>query len=124
MKDGTIRYNYRGTTGGAINAELEFGKLFKKFNPKFLKNAVKVSPYLFADAGVLNTNAPGKPLTYTSLMADAGAGATISIVRWGKLYGVKPLNIRIDVPFFINRLPYSEKDYVQMRWIIGINRAF
>jgi aminopeptidase N len=124
MKDGSVRYNYRGTTGGAINAELEFGKLFKKFNPKFLKNAVKLTPYLFADAGVLNTNAPGKPLTYTSLMVDAGAGATISIVRWGRLFGLKPLNIRIDVPFFINRLPFAEKDYVQMRWIIGVNRAF
>ena len=26
--------------------------------------------------------------------------------------------------FFINRLPYAEKDYVQFRWMIGVNKAF
>ena len=93
-------------------------------NPKFLHNAVKVQPYLFADAGMINVNDPGKAYAMSDLLADAGAGATFSIVRWGNLSGLKPLTIRFDMPFFINRLPFAEKDYFQFRWMFGINRAF
>jgi aminopeptidase N len=57
-------------------------------------------------------------------MADAGAGIALSIVRWGPLYDVKPLTIRFDAPIFINRLPFEETNYVQFRWVIGINKAF
>jgi hypothetical protein len=60
----------------------------------------------------------------SDVMADAGAGLTFSILRWWKLSDLKPLNIRFDMPFFISRLPFAEKDYVQFRWMIGINRAF
>jgi hypothetical protein len=45
-------------------------------------------------------------------------------MRWWKFSGLKPLTIRFDSPFFINRLPYAEKNYIQFRWLIGINRAF
>lgn len=124
-KDGlSYVYNYKGTTGISASAELEFGKLFKWMNPKFLHNAVKVQPYLFADAGMINVNDPGKAYAMSDLLADAGAGATFSIVRWGNLSGLKPLTIRFDMPFFINRLPFAEKDYFQFRWMFGINRAF
>jgi hypothetical protein len=60
----------------------------------------------------------------SDVMADAGVGATLNIVRWGQLSGLKPLTIRFDMPLFISRLPYEEKDYVQFRWMIGVNRAF
>ncbi|MBX3165372.1 MAG: hypothetical protein KF900_12935, partial [Bacteroidetes bacterium] len=69
-------------------------------------------------------NKVGTPLAMSDVMFDAGAGTTLTIARWGKLHGIKPLTIRFDVPFFISRLPYAEKDYVQFRWMIGINKAF
>jgi hypothetical protein len=28
------------------------------------------------------------------------------------------------MPVFLNRLPYAEKDYLQVRWVVGINRTF
>lgn len=122
--DGTFSYQYKGSTGASFNTEIEFGELFSFFNPKFLKNSIKLQPYLFADAGIINTNAPGQTIVMSDVMADAGVGATLNIVRWGQLSGLKPLTIRFDMPLFISRLPYEEKDYVQFRWMIGINRAF
>jgi len=122
--DGTLTYNYRGTTGVSVSTEIEFGELFKWFNPKFLHNSIKLQPYLFGDAGSINTNAPGTANIMSGIMADAGIGTTLSIVRWGNLYGIKPLTIRFDVPFFLSRLPYAENDYVQFRWMLGINKAF
>jgi len=123
-EDGTYSYNYKGTTGASFNTELEFGELFSFFNPRFLHNSIKFQPYLFGDAGIINKNAPGTANVMTDVMVDAGVGATFNIVRWGQLSGLKPLSIRIDCPFFINRLPYEENDYVQLRWMIGINKAF
>ena len=122
--DGTISYNYKGTTGAAFNTEIEFGELFKRFNPKFLKNSIKLQPYLFGDAGIININPSYKPNIMSDVMVDAGVGTTLSIIKWGPLYNVKPLTVRFDIPFFINRLPYAEKDYFQFRWMLGINKAF
>jgi aminopeptidase N len=122
--DGTLSFNYKGATGASFSTEIEFGELFKALNPKFLKNSIKIQPYVFGDAGIINTNLPGTPNVMSDVMVDAGVGTTLSIVRWGQLYGVKPLTIRFDVPFFLNRLPYAENDYVQFRWMIGINKAF
>lgn len=123
-KDGTYNYNYKGTTGAAFNTEIEFGELFKKLNPKFLKNSIKIQPYAFADAGIINTSVSNKANVMSDLMVDAGVGTTFTIARWGPLYNIKPLTVRFDVPFFINRLPFAEKDYIQFRWMIGINKAF
>jgi hypothetical protein len=122
--DGTTTYNYKGTSGLAVNVELEFGEVFKFMKPLSINNAIKLVPYVFADAGIINTNAAGQVKVMSDVMADAGAGLTFSILRWWKLSDLKPLNIRFDMPFFISRLPFAEKDYVQFRWMIGINRAF
>jgi len=122
--DGTIKFNYKGITGLSINTEIEFGKFFKKINPKFLKNSIRFNPYVFADAGTINTNSEGNELTMSSLIADAGIGTTFSILRWGNLYGIKPLTIRFDCPFILNRLAFAEKDYFQFRWLLGINKSF
>jgi hypothetical protein len=116
-------YNYKGMSGAAANLEIEIDKLL--FLQKALfKNSLKFTPYLFADAGVINTNQPGQGLAFSNVMADAGAGIALTIQRWWKLQTVKPLTIRADFPFFINRLPYAENDYFQFRWMIGVNRAF
>lgn len=122
--NGNNTTNYKGTTGASASVEIEFGKFFKFMNIKKLNNSIKLNPYLFGDAGTINTNTPNKPTVMSGLLADAGVGMTISIQKWGPLYGLKPLTIRFDVPLFINRLPYAEKDYLQVRWMIGINRAF
>ncbi|MGE0569304.1 MAG: M1 family aminopeptidase, partial [Bacteroidia bacterium] len=122
--DGTLSFNYKGITGAAFNMEIEFGELFKFLKPKKFRNAFIFTPYLFADAGIINTNAPGKTVVMSSPMADAGAGISLNINRWGKLSYLEPLVIRFDVPAFITRLPNEENDYVQFRWMIGINRAF
>lgn len=122
--DGSISYQYKGSTGAAFNTEIEFGELFSFMNRLSFKNTIKIQPYLFGDVGVINTNKPGETIVMSDVMADAGVGATFNIMRWGQLSGLKPLTIRFDMPFFITRLPYAEKDYVQFRWMIGINRAF
>jgi aminopeptidase N len=122
--DGTISYQYKGSTGAAFNTEIEFGELFGFMNRLSFKNTIKIQPYLFGDVGLINTNKPGETIVMSDVMADAGVGATFNIMRWGPLSGLKPLCIRFDMPFFITRLPYAEKDYVQFRWMIGINRAF
>ncbi len=122
--DGSFSYNYKGATGAAFNTEIEFGELFKFINPKFLKNSIKLQPYIFGDAGIINTQPSNKPNVMSDVLVDAGVGTTLSIVRWGQLVNIKPLTIRFDMPFFINRLPYAEKDYIQFRWMIGINKAF
>ena len=122
--DGSFSYNYKGTTGASFNTEIGFGGLFKSLNPKFLNNSIKFQPYVFGDAGIINTNAPGQANVMTDVMTDAGAGITLTIAKWGPLYNIKPLTVRFDVPFFVSRLPYAEKDYFQFRWMIGINKAF
>ncbi len=123
-EDGTLSYNYKGTTGTSFSAELEFGEVFSFLSPKAVKRTLRFEPYLFADAGIINTNAPGKTITMSEVMADAGVGVALNIFRWGQLTGLKPLVVRFDMPLFINRLPFAEEDYIQMRWMIGINRAF
>ena len=122
--NGFIAYNYKGTTGASASAEIEFGELFSFMNIKKLNNSIKISPYLFGDAGTINTNSPSKATVMSDLLVDGGVGVALSIQKWGPLYGVKPLIIRFDMPLFINRLPFAEKDYFQTRWMIGINRAF
>lgn len=122
--NGFVMFNYKGTTGASFNTEIEFGELFSFLKIKKIDNTVKLQPYLFADAGFINVNHPANANKMSSLLFDAGAGAALSINRFGPLYGFKPFTVRFDMPLFINRLPFAEKDYFQFRWMIGINRAF
>lgn len=127
--NGNYEYAYLGSTGIAVNGELEFNK-FIHFNPKFLKNSLALTTYLFGDAGFMNAQQivipinenPG--LVFSNLHADAGIGAALTIQKWGPLQLVKPLTIRFDMPLVLNQLPAAENNYVQMRWVIGIGRAF
>ncbi len=102
---------YKGNSGAAFNVELEFNDLVR-FNPRFLRNTIKLNTYLFGDAGVINYSRPDEDLVFTDVRADAGIGTA--------------LTIRFDMPLFLNRIPYGDKDksYFKFRWIIGINRAF
>lgn len=121
---GNYRYNYNGTSGAAINAEIDFSKYFG-FISKATKQALSFGTYLFGDAGVINTNLNTEAFALSSIMVDAGVGTTLTIQKWGRLQTVKPLTVRVDFPLFLNRLPYVQApNYVQFRWVVGISRAF
>jgi len=109
---------FGGTKGAALNAELSMGRWLGSKTGK-LKRFVGIDPYLFADAGVL-----GNSLNqWSDLRMDAGLGSTFSFHsrRFNK---TKPLVIRVDLPFFLNRVAEEQGEYVAFRYVIGINRAF
>jgi hypothetical protein len=72
-----------------------------------------------------------KRTDYSGILADAGLGMVVSIKNWNRLSpgkkqwfsGSAPLNIRFDLPFFVNAVPESQK-HIQFRWVLAINRAF
>jgi aminopeptidase N len=118
-----IRAAYKGNSGGSVNIELEFDKLF---GLKFwtLQDFLRLKTYLFGDIGVINYNTIYEDLLFTDIRADAGIGAALTIKKWGPLDLAKPLTIRFDVPFFLNRPPSEDDSFLQFRWIMGISRAF
>ena len=118
----TTFYAYKGTTGAAVNAELEFDELLG-LKPMF-KKTIKFNTYLFGDAGVIDYDHSSRLLKITSLRADAGLGIAITVLRWGPLQKCNPLTIRFDMPFFLNSIPAVDKDYFAFRWVLGVNRAF
>jgi len=118
-----IRLAYQGNSGAALNLELEFDRLFG-LNFWKLRKTFRFKTYLFGDIGIINYNAVYEDLAFTDVRADMGLGAALTIKKWGPLEVVKPLTIRFDMPFFINRTPAIDPDYFQFRWIVGISRAF
>ncbi len=75
-----------------------------------------------------------KPV-FSPLIADAGIGTLFSInlnnktlfgmhpSTQGVLKDVKPINIRVDFPIFMN-ITKNNENYNQFRFRIGIERAF
>ena len=61
---------------------------------------------------------------WSDVRVDAGLGAAFTIKNWGVFEKAKPLTLRIDFPFFINRAPYSNAQYITYRYVVGVNRAF
>jgi len=122
-KDGTIAsYNYNGTSGAAFNAEVDF----TAYLPYSIRRK-NISAYLFADAGIISNEQLNKENftdVFTDVRADAGIGFTYTFRNFGPLETVNPLVIRFDMPLFLNRAPATDEDFLQMRWLIGINRAF
>jgi hypothetical protein len=123
--DSTVVFTYKGQTGAAINAELEFDGFFKMRNQNWLNKTFKLNTYLFGDAGLINYSAPGSDiLKMSDLRVDAGVGLALTIKKFGVLQTVDPLTIRFDMPFFLNRIPATDKEYVQFRFVVGVSRAF
>ena len=122
-KDGDIRLIYKGTSGAAINAELDFDGLFR-IRPSFTRNWLSINSYLFADAGTINYNTPGETLALADIRADAGIGFAATIKKFGPLQTVRPFTLRIDFPLLLNRTPAAEPDYFDFRWVVGVGRAF
>jgi aminopeptidase N len=129
-REGNEYVGYRGRGGVAVNAEVDFTQ-YLRWKPRFTKNWLSVNLYAFADAGVIELNSYQstfdniKPLERVSdFRMDAGLGAAFTIKKWGVFDKAKPLTLRFDMPFFLNRPPYGDPQYFAARWIVGINRAF
>ena len=116
-------YVYKGSSGAAFNAELEFNKLIYH-KPNKLSEFLELNSYLFGDAGIINSNFIYDNLTFAQLRADAGLGVALTIKKWGPLSKLKPLTFRFDMPLFLNRPPYEENKYIKFRWVVGVNMAF
>jgi len=118
-----IRLIFRGTSGMAFNVELEFQKIFG-WHPVKLSKTLGFTSYLFTDLGMINSNSVAESLVFSDVRVDAGLGMMLTIKKWGVFEEIEPLNIRFDMPFFLNRTPSIDPDFVQFRWVLGINRAF
>lgn len=130
-RNGSILTSYKGRSGASINLEVDVDKYFS-IRPKFTKNWLHVDVYGFADAGVMELSYYSGTDIYTlspaskmsDLRMDAGIGTAFTIKKWGAFDKARPLTIRFDMPFFINRAPYSHPEYTAFRYVVGINRTF
>jgi aminopeptidase N len=122
-EDGTIAsFNYNGTSGASFNTEIDF----TAYLPYSIREK-NISSYLFADAGIItseNLTKENYKESFSDFRADAGIGFTYTFRNFGPLEAVNPLVIRFDIPLFLNRAPATDDNFVKMRWLIGINRAF
>ncbi len=125
QSDGSVVYTYKGQTGAAVNAELEFDGLLRIKKQNGLTRTFKLTTYLFGDAGIINYNTVADDvLKMSDVRVDAGLGLALTINKFGTLQTVNPLTIRFDIPFFLNKIPATDKDYLQYRFVVGVSRAF
>lgn len=122
--EGNYVLSYNGTSGASISAELEFQNIFS-LNRIF---GLPFKSYLFADAGVINTTEITRENykeAFSKVRSDAGLGFALTLNEWGPLQMVKPITLRLDLPFFLNRYPSIDEDYFQTnRFVVGIGRTF
>ena len=93
----------------------------KYFHIHILDNKLKT--YIFGDAGIITNediNSSNFQDIFTDVRADAGVGFTYTLRGLPKM---KPLILRLDLPVILNRPPANE-DYIQMRWLFGVNKLF
>ena len=121
-KDGVItNFDYFGTSGASFNTEIDF----TAYLPNSIKNN-NFNSYMFADAGIITSENLTKETykdAFSDIRIDAGIGFTYTFRNFGPLENIKPLVLRFDIPLFLNRPPAVDDNFVQMRWLVGINRA-
>ncbi len=131
-RGGTQMEAYKGRSGAAANLEIGFDNLIK-LKPRITRNWLKCNLYLFGDAGFMemsNFSLPNFTINqpnsnyWSNLHADAGAGIAFTIRNWAVFEKAKPLTLRLDLPVFLNRPPYSNTDYATLRYVVGVGRAF
>jgi hypothetical protein len=128
---GPIMIGYKARSGVAANAEVDFDK-YIKFRPLITRNWLHADLYAFGDAGMMElSNATtaqywniAPTTTWSDIRVDAGLGCALTIKKWGIFDKAKPLTLRFDVPFFVNRPTFANSDYIQFRWVVGVNRSF
>lgn len=122
-KNGAVVAAYKGPSGAAVNAEIDFNRIIPVKNA-WLRQHFTLNTYLFGDAGVITYMNTSNKQQFSQVRVDAGVGAAFTIKKWGPLQNIKPLTFRFDVPFFVSHAPFAEQKNVKFRWIVGINRAF
>lgn len=131
-RDGQLMVGYKGRSGAAINAELDFDN-YIRLQPRFTRNWLHVDAYAFADAGIIELSRLNNINEYhnstptemwSDFRMDAGIGFAFTIKKFGPFDKAEPLTLRFDMPFFVNRPPYANPQYWDFRYVIGINRAF
>ena len=125
--EGNTILTYAGNTGAAINAELDLDGLVR-VRPGKLADYLHLDVYLFGDVGSMGyrtvTNLGTPQIKLATPRADAGAGAALTIRKFGPLQDIKPLTIRLDMPLVLSNLPAGEAEHVAFRYVVGIGRSF
>lgn len=122
-KYGTPAAAYKGSSGFAVNTEIDFNRIVKVKNQK-LKSIFDLNTYLFADMGAISYKNSRGEQQLSQIRFDAGTGLALTIKKWGVLQGIKPLTLRFDIPFFVSHAPYVSQKHFAFRWVVGISRAF
>ena len=60
----------------------------------------------------------------SDVRVDAGIGTAFTIRKWGVFDKAKPLTIRFDMPLFLNRPPFANPQYFNLRYVVGVSRCF
>jgi aminopeptidase N len=128
---GKLLESYKGRSGASVNVEASFEN-YIPLRPRFTRNWLHANLYAFADAGAMelsyfstsNVYSISPTNKWSDLRIDAGLGAAFTIKSFGVFEKAKPLTLRIDLPLFLNRAPYSNTNYVAVRYVVGVNRAF
>jgi len=132
QRGGNLLEGYKGRSGASISMELGFEN-YMPWKPQWVSKWLHANVYAFGDAGVMemsdfslpNYYAASPNTTYwSSVHVDAGVGFAFTIKNFGVFEKAKPLTLRIDLPVFLNRPPYSNDQYATLRYVIGVNRAF
>jgi aminopeptidase N len=118
-----VLYSFTGNSGAAINLEMDMNRLVN-FHPPVLKKFVALDPYLFYDAGIIGKKQDSLGQSFSPVRMDAGLGLALTIKNWGRFQNAAPLTVRFDMPFFVNRPPYTDQRYWAFRWVVGVERAF
>jgi hypothetical protein len=130
-RNGVLYVGYKGRSGASANMEVGFEN-YIPWRPKAFRNWLHVNAYAFGDVGIMELSSfvqPGftfiQPTSmWSDVHADAGLGLAFTVKNWGPFDKAKPLTLRIDLPVFLNRPPYSNAQYATFRYVVGINRAF
>lgn len=130
-RDGQLLIGYKGRSGVAGNVEIDFDN-YIPLRPRLTRNWLHVDAYAFADAGVIELSKFQQPDYYNAqpttmwsdLRIDAGVGFAFTIKKWGVFDKANPLTLRFDMPLFINRPPYTNPQYANFRYVVGVNRTF
>lgn len=122
--DGTAAWY--GSSGGAVNAELDFQRLIP-LRPGGLTGMIaNFRTYFFYDGGILGRSTPAPntfidPTDWGNYMQDAGTGLALNLGN--SLIGNKNLTVRADFPFWVSHPSGGQANFA-FRWILGLNKTF
>lgn len=106
-----------GRSGVSGSAEWDVTKAIS-WKPRIFK-PFKLRGYLFGDAGVIQARN-----TWSSLLADAGAGAALQWQPGGRYRNLSPLVIRFDMPLWVSNAPFVSSGNFAFRYVMGFGMSF